>query len=126
MTKSACMSIKTPLLTLLALTIPLSASADTLDVCSGCTYTTIEGAIDVANPGDLIQVAAGNYGNFDVDMRVVEVNDEAVVLDANHPLAGETITYSVEVRSVKELSEEDLRKRRELGPARCEHDDCDC
>jgi FKBP-type peptidyl-prolyl cis-trans isomerase SlyD len=61
-------------------------------------------------------------GNFDIDMRVVEVNDEAVVLDANHPLAGVTITYSVEVRTVRELSADELRERRERGPELCEHD----
>ena len=65
-------------------------------------------------------------GTFDVDMRVVEVSDEAVVLDANHPLAGETITYSVEVRSVRRLSPEELEKRREEGPGCSEHDGCDC
>ena len=65
-------------------------------------------------------------GTFDVDMRVVEVSAEAVVLDANHPLAGETITYSVQVRSVRKLSPEDLKQRREHGPESCEHDDCDC
>ena len=61
-------------------------------------------------------------GTFDVDMRVVEINDEAVVLDANHPLAGETITYSVEVRNVRQISEEELQKRRELGPECSDHD----
>jgi len=50
-------------------------------------------------------------GEFEMDMRVVEINDESVVLDANHPLAGKTITYSVEVRDVHQPTEEQLKER---------------
>ncbi|MBJ6798643.1 FKBP-type peptidyl-prolyl cis-trans isomerase [Geomonas propionica] len=32
-----------------------------------------------------------------VDVVVVEVNDTAIVVDANHPLAGEDITYEIEL-----------------------------
>ncbi|MFP4248841.1 MAG: peptidylprolyl isomerase [Armatimonadota bacterium] len=34
--------------------------------------------------------------------RVVEVGDETVVLDANHPLAGETLTFDIELVEVEE------------------------
>ena len=34
--------------------------------------------------------------------RVVEVGDETVVLDANHPLAGETLTFDIELVEVGE------------------------
>jgi len=43
-------------------------------------------------------------GEFEIEMRVVEVNDESIVLDANHPLAGKTITYGVEVREFHEAT----------------------
>jgi len=36
----------------------------------------------------------------EVEFRIVEVGEEEVVLDANHPLAGETVTFALEVLSV--------------------------
>ena len=36
----------------------------------------------------------------EVEFRIVEVGEEEVVLDANHPLAGETVTFELEVVSV--------------------------
>ena len=38
-----------------------SVNAATLDVCSGCTYTTIGAAVTAATAGDTINVAAGTY-----------------------------------------------------------------
>lgn len=36
----------------------------------------------------------------EIEFRIVEVGEEEVVLDANHPLAGETVTFALEVVSV--------------------------
>ncbi len=55
-----------------------------------------------------------------MEMRVVEITPEAIVLDANHPLAGKTICYNVEVLAVREATEEDLEERHEHGPD-CDH-----
>lgn len=41
-------------------------------------------------------------------MRVVEVKGDSVVVDANHPLAGKTLRYKVEVREVRAASEEEI------------------
>ncbi|CAA0124532.1 FKBP-type peptidyl-prolyl cis-trans isomerase SlyD [BD1-7 clade bacterium] len=38
---------------------------------------------------------------------VAAVNDETVTIDANHPLAGQTITFAVEIAEVRESSEEE-------------------
>ena len=40
---------------------------------------------------------------------VVEVQDDAVTVDANHPLAGKTLNFDVQVVSVREASEEELQ-----------------
>jgi FKBP-type peptidyl-prolyl cis-trans isomerase SlyD len=41
-------------------------------------------------------------------MRVVEVGPNSVVLDGNHPLAGETLRYSVVVREVRAATEDEI------------------
>jgi FKBP-type peptidyl-prolyl cis-trans isomerase 2 len=43
---------------------------------------------------------AEELGDEEVEFRIVEVGAEEVVLDANHPLAGKTITFVLEVASV--------------------------
>ncbi|ATX79940.1 FKBP-type peptidyl prolyl cis-trans isomerase [Mariprofundus aestuarium] len=39
---------------------------------------------------------------------VVQVTEENVVVDANHPMAGETLNFDVDVIAVREASEEEL------------------
>ena len=39
---------------------------------------------------------------------VVEVNDESIVVDGNHPLAGIDLNFNVEIVSVREPTEEEL------------------
>lgn len=43
-------------------------------------------------------------------MRVVAVKANAVVLDGNHPLAGETLTYSVHVREVRPATDAEIEE----------------
>ena len=43
------------------------AKASTLDVCaSGCTYSTIQDAVNVAVSGDVISIRAGSYEGFSI------------------------------------------------------------
>jgi FKBP-type peptidyl-prolyl cis-trans isomerase SlyD len=51
---------------------------------------------------------AGETPNGDVPLTVVQVNDDAVVVDANHPLAGERLHFDVEVVDVRPASNEEL------------------
>ena len=41
-------------------------------------------------------------------MRVIEVRPDTVFLDGNHPLAGQDVTFDVEVLAVREATEEEL------------------
>lgn len=47
--------------------------------------------------GEMLQ---GMTPNGPVNVRVVEVNEESVVVDANHPLAGKKLIFDVEVLSI--------------------------
>ena len=51
----------------------------------------------------------------ELEMRVVEISPESIVLDANHPLAGKTVTFSVEVVSVREATADELSRARDLA-----------
>lgn len=68
--------------------------AATLTVCpSGCSATTINGAIALANPGDTIQVAAGTYNEL------VVVNKNNLILSG----ANGTITPCVGTRGPESI-----------------------
>lgn len=41
-------------------------------------------------------------------LTIVEVQDDQVVVDGNHPLAGKTLHFSVEIIEVREATEEEL------------------
>jgi FKBP-type peptidyl-prolyl cis-trans isomerase SlyD len=46
-------------------------------------------------------------------VRVAEIRDDAVFLDANHPLAGKTLTFDVEVLDVREATAEELEEQQD-------------
>ena len=66
----------------------------------------------------------------EVAMEVIEIKDDVVVVDANHPLAGMTLHYSVKVRSVRAATTEEIEEAAtELDEAHehvhgpdCDHD----
>lgn len=41
-------------------------------------------------------------------VRVVELRDDMVIVDANHPLAGEKLFFHVDVREVRDATDEEL------------------
>jgi FKBP-type peptidyl-prolyl cis-trans isomerase SlyD len=54
------------------------------------------------------EVVAESPDGDEVPMRVVEVKADTVVVDANHPLAGVTLRYSVIVKEIAQASEEEI------------------
>ena len=49
-------------------------------------------------------------------VRVVELKDDVVIVDANHPLAGETLFFHVDVREVRDATDEELEHGHSHGP----------
>lgn len=56
--------------------------------------------------GDEI-VASDDEGD-EINMRVVEVKKDCVLVDTNHPLAGQTVRFEVTVRSVRPATEDEI------------------
>lgn len=63
------------------------------------------GEIKDINPGMQFQL---NSQNGPVVVTVVEVDDENVKVDANHPLAGVELNFDVEVLDIREATQEEL------------------
>jgi FKBP-type peptidyl-prolyl cis-trans isomerase SlyD len=66
----------------------------------------------------------------EIAMSVVEVRDDLVVVDANHPLAGMTLRYHVSVRDIRPATEDEIHQaaaqldeaHEHVHGADCDHD----
>jgi FKBP-type peptidyl-prolyl cis-trans isomerase SlyD len=56
-----------------------------------------------------------------VPVRVIEVRPDMIMVDANHPLAGETLYFHVDVRDVREATAEELQHGHAHGPGGHHH-----
>ena len=56
---------------------------------------------------------------------VKEVGDQTVKMDFNHPMAGKTLNFEVEVVTVRDVTPEDLAGKCGCGDCGC-GDDCNC
>lgn len=63
------------------------------------------------NEGDSIQLFDGTEGV------VVEKHDQHLVVDANHPLAGQTLFYSMKVSAIRDATEEEILKSEPVFPS---------
>jgi FKBP-type peptidyl-prolyl cis-trans isomerase SlyD len=41
-------------------------------------------------------------------VRVMDIREDTVIIDANHPLAGETLTFEIEVLDIRDATSEEL------------------
>lgn len=65
-------------------------------------------------------VAAATPDGHHLRLRVTKVEGEKITLDANHPLAGLTLAFSVEIVAVRAATEEELSR----GHASCGSHSC--
>jgi FKBP-type peptidyl-prolyl cis-trans isomerase SlyD len=54
------------------------------------------------------EIVAESAEGDEAVMRVIEVNPDSVVLDGNHPLAGERLHYKVTIREVRPATDEEI------------------
>lgn len=69
--------------------------------------------------GDQFQADSGG-GHAQVVV-VTKVTDTAVTVDANHPLAGQDLTFDVEIMAVREASKEEMEHGHAHGPGGHHH-----
>jgi len=77
-------------------------------------------------PADILQIGAilpmqDQDGN-PMDGKVVEITDSTVMMDFNHPLAGEALSFEGKVLAVREATEEELDHGHVHGPGGHHHD----
>jgi FKBP-type peptidyl-prolyl cis-trans isomerase SlyD len=68
------------------------------------------------NPEVGMQLMARDPSGNQFPLWITEVKAEAVVVDGNHPLAGETLHFQVEIKEVRAASEEELAHGHVHGP----------
>ena len=71
------------------------------------------------HPGERIVM---NTGRRRIEATVLKVGRFNVDLDVNHPLAGQTLTFDVEVIDVRDAEPEELRHGHPHGPGGHSHD----
>ena len=54
-------------------------------------------------------------------VEVIEVDDETVTIDANHPLAGEALNFDVNVMDVRDATDEELEHGHIHAEGGCQH-----
>jgi FKBP-type peptidyl-prolyl cis-trans isomerase SlyD len=68
-----------------------------------------------------LQIFAQGPSGDPIPLWVVELDDEEVLLDHNHPLAGVTLNFSVEVMEIQAASEDEKRHGHPHGPGGHQH-----
>ncbi|CAM3945014.1 peptidylprolyl isomerase [Psychrobacter arenosus] len=76
-----------------------------------------QGVEDI-QPGMQFQSQSGDQVML---VTVKDVNDEIVTVDANHPLAGKTLTFDVEITEVREATAEELSHGHVHGAGGVQH-----
>ena len=91
------------------------------------TVFMIEGKVaeEILFVGSQVPMSDAN-GNRMIGV-ISEVKEESVMMDFNHPMAGKTLNFEVEVVSVRDVTPEDLMAKGGCGCSDCNcGDDCHC
>lgn len=94
----------------------------------------IDGKFDDENIFVGARLTMRTEDGYYMDGQVIDLTDEAVILDFNHQLAGERVRYAGEVVTVRDATPEELNPTPHgcgcgcdsCGHGDCGHDHCDC
>ena len=95
----------------------------------------VDGKFDAENIRPGARVPMMTQEGMRVEGQVVKLTDDKVIMDFNHPLAGETVRYSGIVQLVRDATPEELQPHHhgcgcgceDCGGGDCGHGDgCDC
>ena len=75
--------------------------------------------VDDVKPGMQFQ-AQGEGGQARI-VTVIEVADDGITIDANHPLAGVTLSFDVTVRDIRDATTEEIEHGHAHGPGGHQH-----
>jgi FKBP-type peptidyl-prolyl cis-trans isomerase SlyD len=67
-------------------------------------------------------VVTAQSGEGQINLIVTEVDETTVTVDANHPLAGKSLTFDVKVQAVRDASEEEIAHGHVHGAGGHHHD----
>jgi FKBP-type peptidyl-prolyl cis-trans isomerase SlyD len=62
-----------------------------------------------------LEFEAQNAKGETIMFRVTQINGDKLTVDANHPLAGQTVTFEVTVADIRDATAEELKTGRPLG-----------
>ncbi len=102
----------------------------TITVAAAEAYGEIEADMIVEVPKEKLpkpDVAVGDRFHADAGdghaqvVQVTKVSDTHVTIDGNHPLAGEDLTFEVEIDSTREATKEELQHGHAHGPGGHNH-----
>lgn len=65
-------------------------------------------ALDTAGVIEVGMQLQAHSADGELPVRVIAVDTDSVTVDGNHPLAGETLVFDVEVRNVRDAEQEEL------------------
>lgn len=70
--------------------------------------------LDELPPGDTIEVGgrltAHDEGGNEISFTVTGIEDGIVSLDGNHPLAGQSLVFEVEIQGIRDATAEEIRE----------------
>ena len=66
-------------------------------------------------------VVTGEAPDGPLNVMITEVNGDTVTVDANHPMAGKSLTFSVKITDIRDANEEELAHGHVHGPDGHQH-----